>query len=86
MRTQSSDTNPEIEQVQIALLRQAPLTKRFAMIEAWSQFIIEAAREGIRREHPAASEQEIALLLVARQYGQSVADGVRVHLSRRRES
>ncbi len=35
MRTQSSDTNSEIEQVQIALLRQAPLTKRFALIEAW---------------------------------------------------
>ncbi|MBA2287968.1 MAG: hypothetical protein H0W02_21035 [Ktedonobacteraceae bacterium] len=83
MRTQSADTSPEMERVQIELLRQAPLTKRFAMIEAWSQFIIEAAKQGIRREHPQASEQEVALILVARQYGQPMADKVRAYLAGR---
>ncbi len=53
------------------------------MIEAWSQFIIEAAEQGIRREHPQASEQEIALILVARQYGQPMADKVRAYLAGR---
>ncbi len=33
MRTQSSDTSPEIEQIQIELLRKASLSKHFAIVE-----------------------------------------------------
>ncbi len=51
--------------------------------KAWSQFIVDAAKQGIRREYPQANEQEVALILVARQYGQIIADGVRAHLARR---
>ncbi|GAC1625560.1 MAG: hypothetical protein NVS4B11_21560 [Ktedonobacteraceae bacterium] len=82
MRTQSADTHPDIERVQIELLRKTPLAKRFAMIESWSQFIIEAARQGIHQDDPSLSEQEIALVLVARQYGQVLADKVRAKLDR----
>jgi hypothetical protein len=85
MRTQSSDTSLKMEQAQIEMLRKAPLTKRFALIESWSQFIIEAARQRIRRDDPEANEEEVALTLVARQYGQSIADGVRVRLARRKQ-
>jgi hypothetical protein len=46
MCTQSSDTSPEIERVQIELLRKAPLTKRFAIMASWSQFITEVAKQG----------------------------------------
>ena len=42
MRTQSMDTGPEAERVQIELLRKASVTKRFVLIESWSQFIREA--------------------------------------------
>jgi hypothetical protein len=85
MRTQSNDTSPEIERVQIELLRKAPLTKRFAIMAAWSQFIREAAKQGIRRDYPDASQEEVALILVARLYGQPLADKVGAYLARRME-
>ena len=85
MRTQSEDTSPEMERVQIELLRKAPITKRFALMQSWTQFIIEVAKQGIRRTHPSASEEEVALILVAPQYGQSLADKVRADLERRRQ-
>ena len=85
MRTQSPDTSPEMERVQIDMLRKTSITKRFAMIEAWSQFITEAAKQGIRRDNPNASEEEVALILVARQYGQPLAERVRSELAHRRK-
>ncbi len=119
MRTQSEDTSPEMERVQIELIRKAPITKRFALMQSWTQFIIEVAKQGIRRTHPSASEEEVALILycftlrmicycavqcsnrlrshtlsylflretvlVAREYGQSLADKVRADLERRRQ-
>ena len=85
MRTQSSDTSPEFERVYIDMLRKAPLTKRFAMMESWSQFITEVAKEGIRRDYPEASEEEVALILLARQHGQPLADKVRAYLAPRKQ-
>lgn len=70
--------------VQIDMLRSS-ITKRFAMIEAWSQFITEAAKQGIRRDNPNASEEEVALILVARQYGQSLAEKIRAELVHRQQ-
>jgi hypothetical protein len=84
MRTQSMDTSPEAERVQIELLRKASITKRFTIMQAWSQFIIEANRQGIRKTHPDASEEEIALIFVARNYGQALADKLRADLARRK--
>lgn len=86
MRTQSIDTHPDAEQVLIELIKKAPLTKRFALMEAWTQFIIEAAKQEIRREHPDASEQEVSLLLLARQHGAELAGKVRAYLERRKQS
>jgi hypothetical protein len=79
----SMDTHPEIEKKQIELLRQAPTTKRFALMSAWSRFIRGAARENIRKDHPEASDQEIELMLVARLYGDELAEKVRKYLVER---
>jgi len=85
MRTQSSDTTPEAEHVQIELIRQAPITKRVALMEAWSQFLIEANKQGIRQRHPDSSEEEINLIFVANNYGQALADNLRAYLARREQ-
>ncbi len=85
MRTQSEDTSPAMEHVQIELLRKASISKKFAMVESWSQFIREATRQGIRRDYPEVSEEEVALILVARQFGQPFADKIRAVLTRRRQ-
>ena len=85
MRTQSSDTSPEFERVYIDMLRKLSPSKRFAMMASWSEFIVEVAKQGIRRDHPEASEEEVALILLARQHGQPLADKVRAYLARRKQ-
>lgn len=74
MKTQSPDTSPVAERVQIELLRKAPVSKRFAIMGAWSQLLIEANKESIHRQYPNADEKEIDLIFVARHYGQDIAD------------
>ena len=85
MRTQSMDTSPEAERVQIELIRKASIAKRFALMQSWSQFLIEANRQAIRKDHHTASEEEIGLIFVERHYGQALADGLRAALARRRQ-
>jgi hypothetical protein len=85
MRPLSRDTHHDIEKVHIELLRKAPISKRFAIVCAWSQFIREAAKQGIRRDHPSANEEEVNLILLERLYGQTLAEKVRRELIRRRQ-
>jgi hypothetical protein len=84
MRTQSPDTSPEMERVQIDMLRKISIAERFTVVESWGQFIREIATQGIRQDYPSASEEEAALMLVARQYEQSLAEKVRAELVHRR--
>jgi len=83
MRTQSPDTSPEMERVQIDMLRKMSIAERFAMMESWSQFIREVAKQGIQQDYPSASEEEVALMLVAHLYGQPLTERVRVELANR---
>lgn len=82
MRTQSIDTSPEAERVQIELFRKAPAGKHFAIMAAWSQLLVEANKESIRRQYPGADEKEIGLIFVARHYGQSLANKLRATLEK----
>lgn len=52
-------------------------------MQAWSQFLIEANKQRIHKEHPNASKEEVALIFVARNYGKALADGLRTDLVRR---
>ena len=42
MRTQSIDTSPDAERVLIEMIRKAPITKRFAFVQAWTASMVEA--------------------------------------------
>lgn len=84
MRTQSMDTSPEAERVQIELIRKASPAKRFTIMEAWSQFLIEANKQGIRKNRPDLSEEEVGLIFVANNYGRALADHLREDLTRRK--
>ncbi|MGI9062057.1 MAG: hypothetical protein ACR2H5_26175 [Ktedonobacteraceae bacterium] len=79
MRTQSSDTSPEAERVQIELIRKAPITKRVALMAELSQFLIEAHKQGIRQTHPNTNEKEVGLIFVANNYSQTLADKLKVY-------
>ena len=84
MRTQSMDTSPEAERVQIELIRKASPAKLFGLTNSLSRTMIQASRNTIRRLHPEASEEELALTFVELYYGKELANRVRVDLERRK--
>ncbi|MGH2496791.1 MAG: hypothetical protein ACRDIV_18975 [Ktedonobacteraceae bacterium] len=85
MRTQSEDTSPEVERVQIELLRKAGKTRRLQLGLELSGEALEMAQRGIRRAHPELSELEAKLLFVEVTYGKDLADRVRAHLAKRQQ-
>src|SRR6266700_1840848 len=84
MRTQSEDTSPEMERVQIELIRKASPAKIFGLVRSMSQTMIQASRENIRRLHPDASKEELTLILVELYYGKQLANLVRSQIEKRR--
>jgi hypothetical protein len=83
MKTQSPDTSPEIEKVQFELLRRAGAQKRLQLARAHTRATIRLSRRRIAREHPAWSEQEVALHWAALTYGEELAGRARRELERR---
>lgn len=83
MRTQSMDTSPEAERVQIALIRKFPPAKRFSSVRSLSYSALYMNRQYIRELYPHASQEEQALIFVTHTYGQVFADGLRTDLKAR---
>jgi hypothetical protein len=77
MRTQSPDTSPEAERVQIELLRKATPARRFHLARSLSQTMIQVSRATIRSLHPEMGEEELKILFVEIYYGKELAEGVR---------
>jgi hypothetical protein len=86
MRTQSRDTHPEVERVQIELLRKAGVARRFSLARSLSQTVIQLSLRAIRETHPDASEGELALIFVELNYGKELAKRLQADFARRRQS
>lgn len=84
MRTQSEDTSPEMERVQIELIRKASPAKIFGLVRSMSQTLMQASRENIRKLHPDASKEELTLIFVELYYGEEIANFVRTQMKKRR--
>jgi len=84
MRTQSEYTRPEMEPVQIELIRKASPAKIFGLLRSMSQTMIQASRRNIRKLHPDASEEELTLIFVELYYGKQLANLVRSQMEKRR--
>jgi hypothetical protein len=84
MRTQSMDTSPEAERVQIELVRKASPAKLFGLVRSLSETLIQMNRQTLRELHPEMSEEELALIFVELNYGKALADHVRADLERRK--
>jgi hypothetical protein len=80
MRTQSVDTHPEIEQMQIEMLRRLSPQQRLERLNTWSKATLELAWRGLQHANPEATEQELGLIFVAVHYGQPLADRLREYL------
>jgi len=72
-----SDTNPRVEEIQIALLRQAGMVRRVDLAAEMTSFAMAGVFTALRRRYPAADEWEIRLLFVELQYGADLAQRVR---------
>lgn len=86
MKTQSSDTHPEVERLQIELLHKAGMTRRLQLGLELSGEALEIAQRAIRRAHPDVSELEAKLIFVEVTYGKDLADRVRAHLAKRQQA
>ena len=84
MRTQSEDTSPEMERVQIELIRKASSAKLFGLVRFMSQTMMQASRENIRRLHPDANKEELTLIFVELYYGKELANLVRTQMEKHR--
>ena len=85
MKTQSSDTSPEVERVQIELIRKMSPEKKFNLVRSMTQTMIQASRANIQALHPDADENELRLLFIELYYGKELADRVRAYLAKRQQ-
>jgi hypothetical protein len=84
MKTQSPDTHPDAERVQIELLRRATIAQRFHLVRSLTATTRRLAWQAIREANPGASDQEVDLLFVRVHYGPDLADRLRAFLAQRR--
>ena len=83
MRTQSIDTHPETERVMIELIRQAPMSKRFRLVQSLTQSTLWSSIHAWKKNHREASEQEAAVHTVSCAYGATLARRIQKALERR---
>ena len=84
MRTQSIDTHPEAERVMVELIRRAPISKRFRLVQSLTQSALWPNFYAWRERHREASMQEAAVQVVSICYGPSLARCVHKALERRK--
>ncbi len=82
MRTQSIDTHPEAERILIELIRLAPMSKRFRLVQSLTQSALWSSIHAWLERHPAASEQDAAVHVISCVYGAMLAQRVQKALER----
>jgi hypothetical protein len=84
MRTQSRDTDPDAERMQLDLLRKMTAAERFQLVRSLTQTTRQLAWRAIQRANPDATAEEIALIFVAVHYGEDLANRLRAYLAARK--
>ena len=83
MRTQSVDTHPEAERIMIELIRRAPLSKRFRLVQSLTQSTMWSSIHTWQESHCEASEQEAAVHVFSSSYETNLARRVQEALEMR---
>ena len=73
MRTQSIDTSPEFERIQIARIRAFSAAKKFTSVRSWTQSITSANLHATDSSSDTLPESDRAVAFVAREYGDHLA-------------
>lgn len=83
MLAKISDTNPEAENIQISLIRDASIAKRISLVRSLSQTTIQLSRRAILRSNPKLSEFELNLIFVTLHYGKDLACHLRKYMEQK---
>jgi len=83
MITQSPDTFPQAEKVQIELIRESSVARRISTVRSLSQTVMYLSRRAIRRAKPFLTEREVDLAFVANHYGEKIAECLRSYMERK---
>ena len=85
MRTQSIDTAPEVERLQIARMRSFSPARKFASIRSWTHTLTTANVHAMRNGTPEPQERDIAVRFVTREYGRALATALQTAVEQRPE-
>ena len=85
MISQSPDTAPQAERVQIELIRQSSVSTRVSRVRSLSQTTMYLSRRAIQRANPSLSERGVDLAFVANHYGEELAESLRLYLTGKRK-
>jgi hypothetical protein len=80
MISQSPDTNLQAERIQIELIRESSVSRRISTVRSLSQTTIYLSRRAIQRTNPSLSKREVDLAFVANQYGEDLAECLRLYM------
>jgi hypothetical protein len=80
MITQSLDTHPKIEELQIALIRSSSIAKRISIVRSLSESTIQLSRRAIMRANPHVDKKELDLKFISYHYGEKLAGLLREYL------
>ncbi len=84
MITQSTDTHPEVEKLQISLIRKASISKRLSKTRSLSQSVIRLSRRAIIRANPDLNQRDVNLAFLEYHYGNELSESVREYLNKRK--
>ena len=85
MRTQSIDTTPEVERLQVARIRSFSPARKFASVRSWTHTLTSANLHAMRSGAPEPDERDIAVRFVTREYGRSLATDFQAAVEQRPE-
>ena len=80
MSTQSRDTDPHAEAIQISLLRSAGTSRGLGLARSLSRTAIRLSRRAIASAHPGMNDRERMLLWVQYHYGHDLETRLAVYL------
>jgi hypothetical protein len=81
MKNQLSDTNPEIEKIQISLIRELKIFDRISLLNSLSQTVINLSRKAIARANPGLNEKDLNYKFVKYHYGEDIAERLKAHMT-----
>ena len=73
MNTFLSDTHPDAQAVQDALLRKMTTQEKVQLVSSMTQTVIHHAKRAIRRNDPLLTDREVELRFVQLHYGEKLA-------------